>query len=243
MVRLTADCPLADPSVIDGLVAFFESGGFDYASNTLERTWPRGLDAEVMTLDTLRTAWREARRAEDLEHVTPFICGRPDRFKLGAFTGEVSGAMLQGVCSHVIVGHSERRHGFGETDGFVNAKVLAVLGLGNRHGCHDLFAATIGPQVAEVVQLEWPRLHAFDHHVEVADHHVRTVGDRVPILLVGLALVEFFHVGKRTSPYDCYFVAEASVDHICSFAVEVWTVNATVVGYIIIAHPKWSPCH
>lgn len=88
IVRLTADCPLADPTVIDGLVAFFESGGFDYASNALQRTWPRGLDAEIMTFDTLETAWQEARRKDDLEHVTSFIYRHPDRFRLGAFTGD-----------------------------------------------------------------------------------------------------------------------------------------------------------
>lgn len=48
----------------------------------------------------------------------------------GAFTGEVSGAMLQGLCSHALVGHSERRHLLGERDDFINAKVLAALGLG-----------------------------------------------------------------------------------------------------------------
>ena len=48
----------------------------------------------------------------------------------GAFTGEVSGTMLQGVCQYVIIGHSERRHVFGETDEFVHQKVAAALGLG-----------------------------------------------------------------------------------------------------------------
>jgi triosephosphate isomerase (TIM) len=49
----------------------------------------------------------------------------------GAFTGEISGAMLVDIgCTHVILGHSERRHGMGETDSQVNAKLKAALGAG-----------------------------------------------------------------------------------------------------------------
>jgi spore coat polysaccharide biosynthesis protein SpsF len=87
VMRLTADCPLADPAVIDGLASFFAAGAYDYASNTLDRTWPRGLDAEVMTADALETAAHEAIDPYEREHVTPYIYRRPDRFRLGAFTG------------------------------------------------------------------------------------------------------------------------------------------------------------
>ena len=60
VVRLTGDCPLADPGLIDRLIAFHLEGGFDYASTALEPTWPDGLDAEIMTMAALEAAWREA---------------------------------------------------------------------------------------------------------------------------------------------------------------------------------------
>lgn len=86
VLRLTADCPLTDPLVVDGLVAFLQTGGFDYASNTLKRSWPHGLDVEAMTIDALVTAAAETTDPFDREHVTPVIYHNPDRFKLGAYT-------------------------------------------------------------------------------------------------------------------------------------------------------------
>ena len=81
-VRLTADCPLADPAVIDRLVELHAAGGYDYTSNTLVRTYPDGLDAEVVALPCLEAAWREAALPSEREHVTPFIYNRPQRFRL-----------------------------------------------------------------------------------------------------------------------------------------------------------------
>ncbi len=82
-VRLTADCPLADPDVIDRLVELHAAGGYDYTSNTLVRTYPDGLDAEVVALACLEVAWREAALSSEREHVTPFIYNHPQRFRLG----------------------------------------------------------------------------------------------------------------------------------------------------------------
>lgn len=83
VVRLTGDCPLADPIVIDQLIGLHEVAGYDYTSNTLTRTYPDGLDAEVVEFESLETAWREATLPSEREHVTPFIYHHPERFRLG----------------------------------------------------------------------------------------------------------------------------------------------------------------
>jgi spore coat polysaccharide biosynthesis protein SpsF len=84
VVRLTADCPLLDPGVIDKVVSAFEDGDFDYVSNSVNRTYPDGLDTEVFRLDALERAWREARLPSEREHVTPYIWKHPERFHLGS---------------------------------------------------------------------------------------------------------------------------------------------------------------
>jgi spore coat polysaccharide biosynthesis protein SpsF len=80
VVRLTADCPLIDPQVVDAAVRLAVESGADYASNCGRRTYPDGLDVEVVTTSALAAAAREATDAFDREHVTPFIRSRPDRF-------------------------------------------------------------------------------------------------------------------------------------------------------------------
>jgi spore coat polysaccharide biosynthesis protein SpsF len=86
VVRLTADCPLADWEVIDAAVRLHLEGGYDYTSNALERTYQHGLDVEVMTFQALEIAWREADLPDEREHVTQFIYDRPERFRLGRLT-------------------------------------------------------------------------------------------------------------------------------------------------------------
>ncbi|MDR9392441.1 MAG: glycosyltransferase family protein [Trueperaceae bacterium] len=85
VARVTADCPLVDPAVLDQCVhTLADDPSLDYASNTLERTYPRGLDVEAMTRSTLESAAREATDPADREHVTRFIWRQPERFHLGS---------------------------------------------------------------------------------------------------------------------------------------------------------------
>ena len=81
VVRVTADCPLIDPEVIDEVVGIYQTGDYDYASNILEPTYPDGLDTEVFSLATLDRTWHEARWQSEREHVTPYMKS-PDRFRI-----------------------------------------------------------------------------------------------------------------------------------------------------------------
>lgn len=82
VVRLTADCPLADPAVIDDCVRLHVKSGADYTSNTQDRSYPDGLDVEVMTFAALDAMHAEAADPYEREHVTPFIYRRPERFRI-----------------------------------------------------------------------------------------------------------------------------------------------------------------
>ncbi len=85
LIRLTGDCPLADPQVIDATIEFHLAGGYDYTSNAIEASFPDGLDVEVFRFSCLADAWREATLTSEREHVTSFIYRRPERYRIGHF--------------------------------------------------------------------------------------------------------------------------------------------------------------
>jgi spore coat polysaccharide biosynthesis protein SpsF len=83
VLRLTADCPLIASSEIDRVLQRYATGQFDYVSNVMQRSYPRGMDCEVFSFEALNAAFTEAKRDFEREHVTPFIINNPQRFRLG----------------------------------------------------------------------------------------------------------------------------------------------------------------
>jgi spore coat polysaccharide biosynthesis protein SpsF len=85
IIRLTGDCPLIDPALIDELVDLYLNRQCDYASNCEEPTLPDGLDAEIFSFAVLEETWKEAILPSELEHVTSFIRVHPERYKIGHY--------------------------------------------------------------------------------------------------------------------------------------------------------------
>ncbi|KAB2952938.1 acylneuraminate cytidylyltransferase [Heliorestis acidaminivorans] len=85
IVRITADCPLIDPTVVDEVIdTFLKEKKCDYVSNTNIRTYPRGMDTEVFTFKALEQSFYEAKTLSEREHVTPYMYTHPELFKLKA---------------------------------------------------------------------------------------------------------------------------------------------------------------
>lgn len=85
IMRLTGDCPLVDPDLLDELAAFYTNGGYDYACNCLEPTLPDGLDAEIFSFAALEEAATHAVRPSDIEHVTPYMRRQAGHLKIGSW--------------------------------------------------------------------------------------------------------------------------------------------------------------
>ncbi|MGG3887914.1 cytidylyltransferase domain-containing protein [Metabacillus fastidiosus] len=84
VVRLTSDCPLIDPQVIDFVIQTYMDNCevVSYVSNCFERTYPRGLDTEVFSFQALQQAYQEAILQRDREHVTIYLYTNPEKFRL-----------------------------------------------------------------------------------------------------------------------------------------------------------------
>jgi len=89
IVRITADCPLLDPTVVDSVLETLQQTDADYASNIQQRTFPRGLDVEAFTFDSFERVHEEATEPHHREHVTPYYREHPKTFDLETVTSEM----------------------------------------------------------------------------------------------------------------------------------------------------------
>lgn len=87
IVRVTADCPLLDPSILDKMLSFYiqHFPKYDYLSNVLNRRYPKGLDLEVFSFKGLEKAYFQAKDPYQKEHVTPYFYQNPELFSLYSF--------------------------------------------------------------------------------------------------------------------------------------------------------------
>ena len=82
IVRITGDCPLVDPILLDKMVEFYQANDYDYMSNTIERTFPDGLDIEIFSSEVLKISNKEAKWLSEREHVTPYILKNQNDFRV-----------------------------------------------------------------------------------------------------------------------------------------------------------------
>ena len=112
IVRITSDCPLIDPEIIDRCIEKFENENLDYLSNTnkqIDDDWiydpcgfPSGFAVEVFTFNALENAWKNAKKLSDREHVTQYILDNPKKFKIGGLENQENFSDLRLTLDHQV---------------------------------------------------------------------------------------------------------------------------------------------
>jgi spore coat polysaccharide biosynthesis protein SpsF len=84
VVKIPSDCPLIDPAVIDKVIKYYleNFGRYDYVSNLHPATYPDGNDVEVMSVEAIEIAWKEAGKDFEREHTTPYLWEHPEQFRI-----------------------------------------------------------------------------------------------------------------------------------------------------------------
>lgn len=97
VVRVTSDCPLIDSEVTEETICFYleNNNKYDYVSNSLERTFTRGLDTEIFSYKILTRAFNETISKKEREHVTFYIWNNPSVFRLGCYENSVDYSNLR----------------------------------------------------------------------------------------------------------------------------------------------------
>ena len=100
VVRITGDCPLVDPQIVDEMIMKFKSSNVDYLSNIDPPTFPDGLDVEVFSSSALERAWIESSTQFDREHVTPFL-RRAKLFRVAVHLNDVDNSQMRWTVDHL----------------------------------------------------------------------------------------------------------------------------------------------
>ena len=88
IIRITSDCPLVDPKIVEKMLEIFLTNDFDYVSNIIKPSFPDGLDVEIFSIHALSIAVQNARLDSEREHVSPYFVNNPEKFKLFNFEND-----------------------------------------------------------------------------------------------------------------------------------------------------------
>ena len=129
-MRITSDCPLIEPGIIDRVVTEYLSffPNVDYVNNFMVPTFPRGLEVEVMGFETLKRAWEESNDPAWREHVTPYIWRQPNKFRTRNIANDIDYSHMRWTVDTIEdLAFVRKIYGSFQNDSFTWGEVLSLL--------------------------------------------------------------------------------------------------------------------